>query len=74
MVDIARCKIVFCGSRGLFSVEIGRLCIEGVFNTDLSLSTEARGVEKTFSAEVRVLVGVGEAGEELAESPRDSRA
>ena len=74
-LDTALWGSTFDGSRGLFSVELGRVCIEGVFDTDLSSSADARGVEKTFSAAVRVLlVGVGELGEELAESPRDSRA
>jgi hypothetical protein len=66
--------VASCTSRGLFSVEFGRLDIEGTSGSDRSFSVDARGVEKMSTAGSGSEGGIEDTGDELAELSRGSRA
>jgi hypothetical protein len=72
--DMDRRGVASSTSRGLFSVEFGRLDIEGASGSDRSFSVDARGVEKTSTGGSCSEDGIGDTGEELAEISRGSRA
>lgn len=72
--DMDRRGVTSCASRGLFSVELGRLDMEDASGRCRSISVDARGVEKMSTAGSWSGAGIGDAGEECAEVSRGSRA
>ena len=69
-----RRTVASCTSRGLFSVEFGRLNNEGASESDRPFSVDARGVENMSTAGSSGECRIGDMGEELAELSRGSRA
>ena len=72
--DMDRRTVASCTSRGLFSVEFGRLNNEGASESDRPFSVDARGVENMSTAGSSGECRIGDMGEELAELSRGSRA
>jgi hypothetical protein len=73
-VDMDRRTMASCTSRGLFSVEFGRLNNGGASESDRRFSVDARGVENMSTAGSSEECRIGDMGEELAELSRGSRA
>jgi hypothetical protein len=72
--DMDRRGVASCPSRGLFSIEFGRLDNEGACKGDRLFSVDARGVENMSTAGSSWECRIGDMGEELAELSRGSRA